>query len=84
MLVKLSDMLHSSNFIRLFHRQSFALYGIVSEQADSQLKIATQLAMASEIDNYVMSIATIGFTYYHAMCVAIIAIAISMLQYYVD
>ena len=28
LLVKLSDMLDSSNFIRLFHRQSFALYGI--------------------------------------------------------
>ena len=27
LLVKLSEMLHSSNFIRLFHRQSFALYG---------------------------------------------------------
>ena len=27
LLVKLSDMLHSSNFVRLFHRQSFALYG---------------------------------------------------------
>ena len=27
LLVKLSDMLHLSNFIRLFHRQSFALYG---------------------------------------------------------
>ena len=28
LLVKLSEMLHSSNFVRLFHRQSFALYGI--------------------------------------------------------
>ena len=28
LLVKLSDMLDSSNFIRLFHRQSFALYSI--------------------------------------------------------
>ena len=27
LLVKLSEMLHSSNFVRLFHRQSFALYG---------------------------------------------------------
>ena len=26
LLVKLSDMLHSSNFVRLFHRQSFTLY----------------------------------------------------------
>ena len=30
LLVKLSNMLHSSNFVRLFHRQSFALYGILS------------------------------------------------------
>ena len=29
LLVKLSEMLHSSNFIRLFHRQSFTLYGII-------------------------------------------------------
>ena len=28
LLVKLSDMLHLSNFVRLFHRQSFTLYGI--------------------------------------------------------
>ena len=28
LLVKLSEMLHSSNLVRLFHRQSFALYGI--------------------------------------------------------
>ena len=28
LLVKLSDILHLSNFVRLFHRQSFALYGI--------------------------------------------------------
>ena len=28
LLVKLSDMLHTSNFVRLFHRQSFMLYGI--------------------------------------------------------
>ena len=27
LLVKLSDMLDLSNFVRLFHRQSFALYG---------------------------------------------------------
>ena len=27
LLVKLSDMLNLSNFVRLFHRQSFALYG---------------------------------------------------------
>ena len=27
LLVKLSDMLDLSNFIKLFHRQSFALYG---------------------------------------------------------
>ena len=26
LLVKLSDLLHSWNFVRLFHRQSFALY----------------------------------------------------------
>ena len=29
LLVKLSDMFHSSNFIRLFHRQSFTLYGML-------------------------------------------------------
>ena len=28
LLVKVSDMLDSSNFVRLFHCQSFALYGI--------------------------------------------------------
>ena len=28
LLVKLSDMLHSSNFLRLFHRQSFTLCGM--------------------------------------------------------
>ena len=28
LLVKLSDILHSSNFVRLFHRQSFELYGM--------------------------------------------------------
>ena len=27
LLVKLSEMLHSSNFVRLFHRKSFTLYG---------------------------------------------------------
>ena len=27
LLIKLSDMLHSSNFVRLFHCQSFMLYG---------------------------------------------------------
>ena len=27
LLVKLSEMLHSSNFVRLFHRQRFSLYG---------------------------------------------------------
>ena len=27
LLVKLSELLHSSNFVGLFHRQSFALYG---------------------------------------------------------
>ena len=27
LLVKLAEMLHSSNFVRLFHRQSFVLYG---------------------------------------------------------
>ena len=27
LLVKPSDMLHSSNFVRLFHRKSFTLYG---------------------------------------------------------
>ena len=27
LLIKLSDMLHSLNFLRLFHRQSFTLYG---------------------------------------------------------
>ena len=26
LLIKVSDMLDSSNFVRLFHRQSFALY----------------------------------------------------------
>ena len=30
LLIKVSDMLDSSNFIRLFHCQSFALYSIVS------------------------------------------------------
>ena len=30
LLVKLSDMLHSSNFVRLFHHQSFTLYGTIS------------------------------------------------------
>ena len=29
LLVKLSDMFHSSNFIRFFHRQSFTLYGML-------------------------------------------------------
>ena len=29
LLVKLSDMLDSSNFVRLFHLQSFVLYGIM-------------------------------------------------------
>ena len=29
LLVKLTDMLHSSNFVRLFHHQSFTLYGSV-------------------------------------------------------
>ena len=29
LLVKLSDMLHSSNFVRLFHRQNFTLYSII-------------------------------------------------------
>ena len=29
LLVKVSDMLNSSNFVRLFHHQSFALYGII-------------------------------------------------------
>ena len=27
LIIKLSDMLYSSNFVRLFHRQSFTLYG---------------------------------------------------------
>ena len=30
LLIKLSDMLHLSNFVRLLHRQSFALYGIIA------------------------------------------------------
>ena len=30
LLVKLCDMLYSSNFVRLFHRQSFTLYGILT------------------------------------------------------
>ena len=29
LLVKLSDMLHSSNFVRLFHHQSFTVYWIL-------------------------------------------------------
>ena len=31
LLVKLSEMLHSSNFIRLFQCQSFALYGTLTQ-----------------------------------------------------
>ena len=29
LLIKLSDMLHSSKFVKLFHHQSFTLYGIL-------------------------------------------------------
>ena len=35
LLVKLSEMLHSSNFVTLFHRQSFALYGIAINHFNS-------------------------------------------------
>ena len=31
LLVKLSDMLHLSNFVRLFHHQSFMLYSIIND-----------------------------------------------------
>ena len=31
LLIKFSDMLHSSNFIRFFHRQSFTLYHMVAQ-----------------------------------------------------
>ena len=34
LLVKFSDMLDSSNFIRLFHCQSSALYGIYARETD--------------------------------------------------
>ena len=33
LLVKVSEILNLSKFVRLFHRQSFALYGIAQERA---------------------------------------------------
>ena len=39
LLIKLSDMLDSSNFITLFHHQSFALYGIFSTVYKCSLRV---------------------------------------------
>ena len=43
LLVKLSDMLHSSNFVRPFHRQSFTLYTAYSSESQVH-KIYTNIS----------------------------------------
>ena len=39
LLVKLSDMLDLSNFVRLFHCQNFALYSIIVTDADTNTTV---------------------------------------------
>ena len=46
LLVKLSDMLHSSNFVRLFHRQSFAKCYTVLHACFFSITYNAPLAMA--------------------------------------